>query len=97
MRTTEKRVVDVGPVDPYAVAWGVLGGIGIAFEITLASTGHKHHTLSAYLRRALGLDPRQPWAAAGLTTLGVGVAWFGLHVGLNILPRQPTASSSVDG
>jgi hypothetical protein len=80
--TTRKNV----NVDPYAVGWGVIGAVGIGYEIILALTGNRHHTLTAYLRMALGLEPRQKWATAGITAIAVGAAWSGVHVGLNILP-----------
>ncbi|MGH3438983.1 MAG: hypothetical protein ACRDRN_21265 [Sciscionella sp.] len=81
-----------GAVDPHAVAWGVLGATAIGYEFVLANTGNRHHTLSAYLRRALGLDPRKPWAAAGIAALGCSLVWLGLHIGLDILPRGMSAN-----
>lgn len=86
MTVSDTRTRKTVTVDPYAVGWGAIGAVGIGYEIALALTGNRHHTLTAYLRMALGLDPRQKWANAGLTALAVSATWSAVHVGLNILP-----------
>lgn len=75
-------------VDPYAVGWAVIGAVGIGYEIAIAADGRPEHTLSAYIRRALGLDPRRRWAAGGVAVLGVTLTWLGVHLGFGILPRN---------
>ncbi len=74
-------------VDGYAIGWAALGAAGIGYEIALATAGHPDRTLSAYIRRALGLSPWRPWAPAGAVVLGLGLSWIGVHLGLGILPR----------
>lgn len=75
-------------VDPYAIGWAAIGVVGIGYEIAIALDGHPERTLSAYVRRGLGLDPRQRWAAGGAVVLGVTLTWLGVHLGFGILPRN---------
>lgn len=75
-------------VDPYAVGWAAIGAAGIGYEIAMAVDGHPERTLSAYIRQGLGLDPRRPWAAGGVTVLSIGLVWVGVHLSLGILPRN---------
>lgn len=77
-----------GKVDPYALGWAAIGAAGIGYEIAVAVDGHPERTLSAYLRRALGLDPRRRWAAGGAAVLGISLVWAGVHLGFGILPRN---------
>lgn len=78
-------------IDPYAVGWAVIGGVAMAYEVIALSAGHPEHTLSAYVRRGLGLEPRQLWWRGGAAALALGLAWVGVHVGFGILPRAPRA------
>lgn len=67
-------------------AWAV-GSLGsfLALE-ALALLDEKRPTLSSTLRRWLGIDPRRPWALAGVAVaLGAG-AWFGVHIAFGVLP-----------
>ena len=82
--TPKKKIV----VDPYALGWAAIGAAGIGYEIAMVAEGHPERTLSAYVRRALGLHPRQRWAPGGVAALGVALLWLGLHLGLGILPRK---------
>ncbi|MGH3632396.1 MAG: hypothetical protein ACRDRL_33795 [Sciscionella sp.] len=75
-------------VDPYAAGWAAIGAAGIGYDIALVASGRPDRTLSAYLRYALGLNPRQPWASAGASALVVALIWAGLHIGFGILPRK---------
>jgi hypothetical protein len=75
-------------VDPYAMGWAAIGAAAIGYELAMALDGHPERTLSAYLRRALGLDPRRRWAAAGAVALGLALTWLGVHLGFGILPRN---------
>lgn len=85
----KNSVVRIRPtVDPYAMGWAIIGAAGIGYEIAMAVDGHPERTLSAYLRRALGLHPRRPWATGGVMVLGLGLVWAGVHVSLGILPRN---------
>jgi hypothetical protein len=81
---TPKKIV----VDPYALGWATIGAAGIGYEVAMAADGHPERTLSAYVRRALGLNPRRSWAPGGVAVLGLSLMWLGVHLGLGILPRQ---------
>lgn len=75
-------------IDPYAIGWAAIGAVGIGYEIAIVVDGHPERTLSAYIRRGLGLDPRRRWAAGGHAALGVALAWLGVHLAFGILPRN---------
>jgi hypothetical protein len=82
---TRKKKVEV---DPYALGWAAIGAAGIGYEIAMVVDGRPEHTLSAYVRRALGLHPRRRWAPGGVVLLGAALLWLGVHLGLGILPRN---------
>jgi hypothetical protein len=88
MRTSPWRAEKKVVVDPHALAWAGIGAAAIGYEIALAASGHRGHTLSAYVRKALGLNPRQRWAPAGVTVLTAGLLWLGVHLSFGILPRN---------
>ncbi|GDY29821.1 hypothetical protein GTS_14540 [Gandjariella thermophila] len=79
-------------VDPYALGWALIGAAGIGYEIAMVVDGHPERTLSAYVRRGLGLSPWQPWAPGGMAALSIGLVWLGVHLGLGILPSNGRAT-----
>lgn len=70
-------------------AWiGVAGVTFAALEyVAIKRSGlHGPDTLSSTLRRWLGVEPRRPWAMAGVAFfVGFG-AWIALHLGFGIAP-----------
>lgn len=73
-------------------AWAAwLGFAGSSFAVIEAiaiqrSGIHGEETLTSTLRRWTGIEPKRPWAMAGVAGfMGFG-AWLGLHLGFGILP-----------
>lgn len=70
--------------------WAVSGGVAVltfaALELTALATRGPRSTLSSYLRRWLGLEPRRDWWIAGVAGFIGFLVWLGAHVTFGILP-----------
>lgn len=85
LRRIRRKKIDV---DPYALGWAAIGAAGIGYEIAMVADGRPDRTLSAYLRRALGISPWRSWAPGGVVALCMALVWLGVHLGLGVWPRK---------
>lgn len=72
-------------------AWLIwLGGTVVSFaalEIAaVRSGGWRTSTLTATLRRWLGIQPERPWRLAGIAVILGFCAWLGSHLTFGVLP-----------
>lgn len=74
----------------WAIAWIVWVAVALlsflGLEIAAIVTAGPRSTLSAYLRRWLGIEPHRPWAVAGAAVFAGFLAWLALHIIFGIFP-----------
>ncbi len=72
------------------VAWIAWAGVAflsfLGLEIAAIVTRGPRSTLSAYLRRWLGIEPHRPWAVAGAAVFAGFLAWLAIHIIFGVLP-----------
>lgn len=74
----------------WTVAWIVWVAVALlsflGLEVAAVVTGEPRTSLSAYLRRWLGIDPHRPWAVAGAAVFVGFLAWLAIHVIFGVWP-----------
>lgn len=57
----------------------IAGGFGVA-EFVLWKLNGQPGTLTAFLRKLLGFEPKKPWRPVGIVIVGTFCVWVFLHL-----------------
>lgn len=69
------------------IAWALVAFLSfLGLEIAALVTRGPGSTLSAQLRRWLGIEPHRPWAEVGVAVFVGFLAWLGVHILFGVLP-----------
>lgn len=69
------------------IAWAAVAFLSfLGLEIAALVTRGPGSTLSAHLRRWLGIDPHRPWAIAGAAVFTGFLAWLVVHIVFGLFP-----------